>query len=302
MRSWHKKLVLLVVVVSTLLSSAFAETYGELQSRIATAKPAEVVAAVRESTLLTTDKQLRSLLESKEPIAKRATSLRDWVGTRAWAATVAPKQDGKALAERAKRSRLYIDQAEKAKSNWLENAFKGLQFNFPQPKLNPNSNPFGGLFSGPLLVQIMWGLLALAGIALAWFAVQHIRKIQSRKRVATAILEEDEPERTVDEWLAQADALAAEGRHRESVRCLYLATLLRIDEAGIARFERSETNWEHLSRIEASNKLPSEIEFRTPTKAFDRIWYGFIVRGQADVDEFRAIYQNVLQALRGVKS
>lgn len=301
MRSWHKKLVLLVVVVSTLLSSAFAETYGELQNRIANAKPAEVVAAVRESSLVKSDAQLRSLLQSKEPIAKRASSMRDWVGTRAWAATIEPKRDGKAIAVTAKRSRLYIDQTEKAKSNWLENAFKGLQFNFPQPRFSSNQSPFDGLFGGPLLVQIMWGLLALAGIALAWFAIQHIRTVQSRKRVATAILEEDEPERTVDEWLAQADALAAEGRYRESVRCLYLATLLRIDEAGVAKFERSETNWEHLARIEASNKLPSEIEFRTPTKAFDRIWYGFIVRGQVDVDEFRAIYQNIRQSLQGAR-
>jgi hypothetical protein len=82
------------------------------------------------------------------------------------------------------------------------------------------------------------------------------------------------------------------------VRCLYLACLLRLDDAGVARFDRSETNWEHLYRIERSPSKPTGLGFRAPTIAFDRVWYGHNVRGLSDVHEFRMWYVGVQEALK----
>ena len=116
------------------------------------------------------------------------------------------------------------------------------------------------------------------------------------------MLEDDEPERSLDEWLAEADTLQAQGRYREAVRALYLASLLRFDEARVARFQRGQTNWEHLTRIEASPTMPKDLDFRATTRLFDRIWYGRIVRGKEDVDQFRAWYLNITNTLRAAGS
>ncbi|HWA84414.1 MAG TPA: DUF4129 domain-containing protein, partial [Fimbriimonadaceae bacterium] len=110
---------------------------------------------------------------------------------------------------------------------------------------------------------------------------------------------DDEPERTLDEWLELSSSYERDGKYREAVRALYLACLLKFDERNVARFLRSQTNWEHLARIETSPKKPAGLDFRTPTQAFDRIWYGYKVRGPIDVAEFRAWYGDVTRALQG---
>jgi hypothetical protein len=135
-------------------------------------------------------------------------------------------------------------------------------------------------------------------IAFLVFALKRFVWSKRLERKAKALLDEDEPERTLDEWLELADRLERQGKYREAVRCLYLACLLKIDEARIARFERSQTNWEHLARIEASPARPSDLEFREPTRAFDNIWYGMRVNGSEDVMRFRAWYRQVTESVR----
>ena len=146
----------------------------------------------------------------------------------------------------------------------------------------------------------MWGILILAVIAFLIFAFRKFNwgvASKLRKKRVGGLLDDDEPDRSADEWLEQADRLAAEGEFRKAVRCLYLACLVRIDEAGVARFIRAETNWEHLHRIEASTKSPESFQFRTITQKFDLIWYGFRTQGQPDVQEFRAFYVELCKIL-----
>jgi len=115
------------------------------------------------------------------------------------------------------------------------------------------------------------------------------------------MLEQDEPERTLDEWLDMANKLTADGKYREAVRCLYLACLLRFDEHLVARFDRGQTNWEHLARIRASSRMPIGLDFESPTKRFDTIWYGHRTRGLSDVDQFKDWYGRITEALAGAK-
>jgi hypothetical protein len=130
------------------------------------------------------------------------------------------------------------------------------------------------------------------------YAINRFSWSKRLERRAKALLDEDEPERSLDEWLEMADKLEREGKYREAVRSLYLACLLKIDEARIARFERSQTNWEHLARIEASPRRPAELEFREATMAFDHIWYGMRVDGSTDVMRFRNWYRQVTEAVK----
>ena len=147
----------------------------------------------------------------------------------------------------------------------------------------------------------MWCLLGALVCLFGYFAIRQFVWKRGAKRKAKAMLEDDKPDRSLDEWLALANQLTGEGRYREAVRALYLSCLLKFDEHNVARFIRGETNWEHLDRIQQSVRRPEELDFLGPTKAFDMIWYGMHVRGVEDVDQFRMWYAQINEALAGVR-
>lgn len=190
--------------------------------------------------------------------------------------------------------------------NWLSDAFE----NFFEALFEFISGLFRAPeFTGappmlsipPWTTSAVWVILILAVIAFLVWALSKISwgaAAKLRKKSVGGLLDEDEPDRTADEWLTRADELAAEGRHREAVRCLYLACLVRVDEAGVARFRRGETNWEHLYRINNSRLKPEALDFKTPTQRFDLVWYGYQGKGQSDVDEFRTFYVDLCKKLQ----
>lgn len=152
---------------------------------------------------------------------------------------------------------------------------------------------------GPGLIQgviILLAVLLLGG--LVYFLARWKWAPKAVKKGGGGLLDEDEPDRTADEWLDMADSLEAEGRHREAVRCLYLACLVRLDEHKVAAFMRGETNWEHLRRIHASRNRPAGWEFRTATQRFDLVWYGRVVQGSSDSLWFRTFYQDLNSRLQ----
>jgi len=207
--------------------------------------------------------------------------------------------DSVALAKKIKSSPVYRDTGPKETPNWLSNAFDKLNNIHPKCNCNHPINVSPEAANGAKwVVYLIWGILVAALLGFIVFALRKVSWSRRLQRKAKALLDEDEPERTVDEWLEMADKLEREGRFREAVRCLYLACLLKIDEARIARFERSQTNWEHLARIEASHNRPATLDFREPTKAFDTIWYVMRVNGSEDVMRFRVWYREVTQAVR----
>lgn len=169
---------------------------------------------------------------------------------------------------------------------WLERLFRQQSRDISGPQL--------GVLQGSR--YFFWGLIG-TGIAVVLFFVLRNAKFVARKRRVGGILEEDEPERTADEYLRMSDALAAEGRYREAVRSLYLACLMKYDDARVARFQRHETNWEHLYRIEASARNPA-LNFRATTQHFDKVWYGNIVEGMPDYVEFKAFYVSLTEAIK----
>jgi hypothetical protein len=185
-------------------------------------------------------------------------------------------------------------------SNWLARALERLKnLKWDRETKAPNLGFLAGI--GPLLYYGAWTLISCALLALIYFAVKHFRWRRRLERRAAMLMEDSEPERSLDEWLTLADQLEAEGRYREAVRALYLACLLKFDEALVARFDRSETNWEHLARIETSPKKPPELDFQSPTRLFDQVWYGHKVRGKEDVGQFRNWYVAITEMLRPQK-
>ena len=310
---WLQKLPLLVLKsaltfsLAIVWSLASAGTYTDLQLKLKRANSdADVISIIKSSEITRAQDDFKQGIKdvqegdaTSEEVAKRFRSMVNLgaLTENKGPGVVANQTD----AAQVKSSPLYQDPGIDQKRNWLADALRRLKKLKFKQATDQRSGTGSGLF-GPLLVYLMWAVLAGAVGVLLYVAATHIRWQKSLTRKAKALLEEDEPDRTVDEWLQLADDHAAAGRYREAVRALYLACLLRFDESDVARFDRGQTNWEHLARIEGSANLPPGIEFRSPTQRFDRIWYGYQTEGQPDVDLFRNWYQTITAALKVAKA
>ncbi len=278
--------------------------YGDLDEQLAKTKTAAEKVNILSQASFDNDRELT--LKISQASADQPSTVDDavaYVNLKAIAERAGSPADQSGSIQKIKSSSLYRDDGKKESANWLQgavNRLKNLAWkNRPRPNNDSNRNSLGdwGAF-GQFLIYFVWFLLGAAVLAFIIYAIRFIGFGKLKHRRAKAMLEDDEPERTLDEWLALAESLEREGKFREAVRALYLACLLKFDERNIARFVRSQTNWEHLARIESSPRLPAGLDFRTPTQAFDRIWYGYKVRGPSDVDDFRAWYRQITGAFR----
>ncbi|QYK53909.1 MAG: DUF4129 domain-containing protein [Fimbriimonadaceae bacterium] len=219
--------------------------------------------------------------------------------------------NGKAPEEKVKEilsNPIYRDQFSERKDSWLSDALETLFRKIGDwlSNLFPKGEQKAGMGGGVPVVTnlVIWVLVAI----LAAFVVFMIASIAYKRRKADSavkeggLIDDDEVDRSSDEWLTQADKLANEGRFREAVRCLYLASLIRLDEAKILRFERHETNWEHLYRYKDSPGRLAAFDLTPLTQQFDQIWYGFNTQGMPDVVWFRSEYQVLLDAIKAAKA
>jgi len=278
-----------------------AGPYTDLKQKLdRTHSDAEVLEIVAASPAIAHQKDIATSLTPGLNEASAAASLRAKVDLASMAESPDPAANSAEQEVRQiKDSPFYRDPGIEGKRNWLAEALdrlKNIHFDMDSPK---TQGPSVG-FLGPAFTVFIWGFLGMGVCTLVYFAVKHINWQSTLTRKTKALLEDDEPDRTLDEWLQLADHHAADGRYREAVRALYLACLLKFDENDVARFDRGETNWEHLLRIEESPRLPHELDFRTPTQRFDRIWYGYQTEGMPDVNQFREWYQQISESLKGV--
>lgn len=189
---------------------------------------------------------------------------------------------------------------DEAPSNWLKRALESLEpseppeHNFITNAIEPTMLNLEPLFYGIIVVLAIGAGFALFLFIRNWKPGK--KAGASKKKRKVGLLEEGEEALPTDEWLARADELERSGRFREAVRCLYLAVLMRLDDTGLVYFDRYQTNWEHLRRIEASNAPPG-VRYRALTKEFDNIWYGERPATAEHCAEFRREYVQLSQAL-----
>ena len=285
------------LVLSLILALAClgaAGPYANLDKRLKDSKPSLVEQEVRQSGLGAKDATLAELLDAPgKTEAQRSTGVRDYVSMRSLFESNRPKTATTPISE-IKKSGLYRKPADEGGDNWVSRALERIRFNVnpPTPKAPPKFTGIDGL---GFLVYVVWGVLAIVIALLLFFAIRYFRWKINRQRAlkSTAMLEDDEPERSLDEWLELSAQLESEGRFREAVRCLYVACLLRYDEHRVARFDRTQTNWEHYRRIQASPTNPKAFELLGLTTDFDHIWYGFRPTSAVEVQRFRASYQEL---------
>ena len=288
-----------LLFVFALACFAAAGPFSDLDRRLKHASPKAIETEVRQSGLDESDKGLAELLDaSARTDAQKAKSIKAYVSMRALFESGREGASDTPIAS-IKRSGLYRKAADEGGGNWVQRAIERIRFNVPDFKPRHMATP-GRIEGFGFLIYVVWGILALLVCALLFFAIRYfhwqaIRKAGTKRSMA--MLEDDEPERSLDEWLELAASLESERRYREAVRCLYVACLLRYDEHRVARFDRTQTNWEHFARIQASPSNPTEFDFQAPTSEFDHIWYGMRPTGAAEVERFRASYKSLTDLL-----
>jgi hypothetical protein len=202
-------------------------------------------------------------------------------------------------AQSEKKSGRYQDSSKVKSNGWADRAMDRAGKLFTIPKFDDPAREIPTAPSNPNLFSIaqilVWLVLGGAVVAGLYFALRNINWNKSKKR-AVALVEDSEPDRSADEWLQISDKLAKEGRFREALRALYVATLIRLDENRLLKFRKWETNWEHLARFNQNSETYG-IDLRPITASFDRFWYGNAQAQMSDVDQFRQAYSEILQKL-----
>lgn len=126
--------------------------------------------------------------------------------------------------------------------------------------------------------------LGLVGYYL-WRAVA--ADLSAETRLAGAN-EEDEGLTAATAW-HKAQLLGQASDYRNAVRYLYLSTLLRLDELGWLRYDRSRTNHEVVLGLMAGRREGSAeiaLALREVVDVFDAVWYGFHPISSADFERY----------------
>lgn len=307
--NWLQRTVASLVLLGASVF-AMALDYGQLADALSKADSSkEVQAALRQFEVAErADPALRELaftLQAKPLLSasdieqiRQAVRLRE-LAIGADPATVAIQAD---KLQNLKDSPLYHDPGVQQQSNWFQESVSAFGewvrslFRMPEPTPSQYEAPNLGSLSN-IITPIAWTVLAVAVIIALVFIGRSIygqRKKAARK--VSGLISDEEAKLTLDEWLAKADELARNGQFRDAVRCLYVASLLRLDEARALEFRRDETNWEHVDRYQRD---PLAYDLRTATMRFDLVWYGNRDCSAEDVTSMRANYEELTSQLRG---
>jgi hypothetical protein len=176
---------------------------------------------------------------------------------------------------------------------WLSRLFRG-----PKPVAGGGGSPLIGTLAQILVVGV-----CLAGIAfLVWkLAPRYLKSRRGRKkqkREARIVLGERlEPDQTSADLLAQAEALARSGDLRAAIRKAYIALLCELGDRKIVSLAQHKTNRDYLNSVRERTRLYKIMA--QLTSRFELHWYGFEPAGESDWNEFRNVYQQVLNAGSG---
>lgn len=129
----------------------------------------------------------------------------------------------------------------------------------------------GGPASAVGTMIVVAGLVFIAVLLSYWlqgFLRGFVANAEARRRQDNG----DDVPLTAAAARQQAAVLAQAGSYRQAMRQLYLAALLRLDEVGALRYDRSQTNREVLAQLPATSATHDHLAPVVDT--FDHIWYG----------------------------
>lgn len=138
---------------------------------------------------------------------------------------------------------------------------------------------------------LAWALLGVAAVLVLLLAVRWARRLTAEPATAEAVL--DGPVRRPAEWVAEAESLRAEGRHREAVRAAFRGVVAGHADAGTVEEIPGTTVGEYRRQVTANH--PAGVgSFDEAADLFEQVWYGDRSASSADVDRLVAIARSGL--------
>ena len=108
---------------------------------------------------------------------------------------------------------------------------------------------------------------------------------------------EDEISREPNDWLAEAERQQAAGDFRRVYRALFIAILLKLNQAGVITFERGRTNGEYLRAVRAAAEIAIYGLLAPLVLEFDLRWYGDKPTTAEDAEAMRGEYNRLGEIL-----
>jgi hypothetical protein len=142
----------------------------------------------------------------------------------------------------------------------------------------------------------VWAFVAFGAALLAIVIVALVLTRTRKERVARAKDDgaesspEDPRDRPPEAHLDDAAMLARDGRYREALRSLYLATLVSLDRKREITFDPTRTNWHYLREMPRGERRD---DFGTFTRLFDYKWYGDEETDEHDYAACRALADRI---------
>ena len=152
----------------------------------------------------------------------------------------------------------------------IERILRWLLDRQPEPTVQARA-PIGIPLPGAWFFLLV-GLVLVLGVVGYLLATRQRDVADARAAGAGAAADGADPrERPPAAFLDDAAQLADEGRFREALRALYLATLVALDRRRLISFDPTLTNWQYMRQMPKSDTRQLFSQF---TRLFDYKWYG----------------------------
>lgn len=185
-----------------------------------------------------------------------------------------------------------LSQFQQQIGEWIEFQISRFESNLPKWSLP------GWSINAPWLLELIKALVWLSvGLFLIWLSWQlwrlfkpylysFVSQVGSARRVTTT----QTNELPVDTWLQRSQTYFKQGNYREACRCLYLAMLQRLHEAGIVTHQLSRTDGEYLQIIQ---QMPQSQAYQTLITTHEQLCFGSAEILPETFEQCRQAYQEI---------
>ncbi len=153
-------------------------------------------------------------------------------------------------------------------------------------------------FDSPILWAIakvaFWVILALLAVWASWQIWQQLRfyvhNSKKRNQTTDGSGKQTIKDLSVAEWLLRSQKLQQSGKYRQACRCLYMAALQRLNDAGTAIHQTSRTDGEYLQLIQ---QLPQPAPYETVISIHQQLYFGNAEASQSTFEQCQQAYQQI---------